>query len=227
MFRLEFCLFKLKFLFLSMELSFPPNTPEVKVLFPGYSKLSNNVMLANCSCTLIKGPPHCIVDTMTAWDSLKIVEALKLSNLTPDDISYVICTHGHSDHIGSNHLFTKALHIVGFSISQGEKYFLKPNFSEGEEYAIGKWIKVVPTPGHTLQDVSVIVNTGRDIYAITGDLFEKEEDIKDESIWISAGSDNLSLQRENRNKIMKLADYIIPGHGPMFKVTNTYQKVLT
>lgn len=208
-----------------MEPSLPTSPVEVKVLFPGYSKLtSDNVMLANCSCTLIKGPPHCIVDTMTAWDSSKIVEALKLSNLTPDDISYVICTHGHSDHIGSNHLFRKALHFVGFSISQGEKYFLKPDFSEGEEYEISKLIKVVPTPGHTLQDVSVIVNTGKNTYAITGDLFEKEEDIEDESIWISAGSDNETLQRENRRKVMRIADYIIPGHGPMFKVTNSYQK---
>lgn len=53
-----------------------------------------------------------------------------------------------------------------------------------------------------------------------GDLFEKEEDLVDESIWmVSAYSEAPKLQEVNRNKILKLADYIVPGHGPMFKVT--------
>jgi hypothetical protein len=47
--------------------------------------------------------------------------------------------------------------------------------------------------------------------AIVGDLFEKEEDIFDESIWISAGTEDEKLQRINRLKIAEQVDYIIPG----------------
>lgn len=50
---------------------------EVTVLFDGYSKLVDDVMEANCSCTLIKGPKTIIVDTMTAWDKERLVEGNK------------------------------------------------------------------------------------------------------------------------------------------------------
>lgn len=52
-------------------------------------------------------------------------------------------------------------------------------------------------------------------------MFEKQEDIKDPDIWVKiAGSENPSLQYENRQKILQLADYIIPGHGPGFHVSD-------
>lgn len=200
-------------------------TLEIKVLFPGFCTVTGTVMRANCTCTLIKGPPNCIIDTMTAWDGSKILQALNECDLSPDDINYVICTHGHSDHVGNNYLFKKAIHIVGFSISQEDRYFLYPDFSNGEEYNISNDIKVIPTPGHTLQDVNVIVKKDEKIYAITGDLFENEQDLENEDIWISAGSDNVDLQRKNRIKILKIANFIIPGHGPMFEVPVKYHEV--
>lgn len=47
---------------------------EIIVLYDGYSSDAvNNQMTANCSCTLIKGVHNIIVDTMTAWDSEKII----------------------------------------------------------------------------------------------------------------------------------------------------------
>lgn len=67
---------------------------------------------------------------MTPWDADRIVKSLKLNGLTPDDINYVVSTHGHSDHTGNNNLFLKAKHIVGFSISVKDQYFLHP-FDKG------------------------------------------------------------------------------------------------
>lgn len=47
------------------------------------------------------------------------------------DVDYVVCSHGHSDHIGNNNLFLNAKHIVGFSISCKDLYFIHP-FDTGE-----------------------------------------------------------------------------------------------
>ncbi|XP_017783144.1 PREDICTED: metallo-beta-lactamase domain-containing protein 1 [Nicrophorus vespilloides] len=188
---------------------------EIIVLFDGYSKNVEEGMLANCTCTLIKGPKNIIVDTMTAWDGDFLRDALHAQNLQCSDIDYVICSHGHSDHIGCNYLFQNATHIVGHSISHKVTYY-DHDFSS-TEYQIDENIKVIATPGHTLQDVSVIVQKGNAIYAITGDLFEKEEDLEDDTIWRMAGSDDEKLQEFNRKKILGIADYVIPGHGPMFK----------
>lgn len=47
---------------------------EVLILYDGYSKMDgDDTMIANCTCTLIKGSQNIIVDTMTAWDSHKIL----------------------------------------------------------------------------------------------------------------------------------------------------------
>lgn len=200
---------------------------EVHVLFEGYSKiLESGGMSANCSCTLITGGQHkIIVDTMTAWDGDRIVQALAKHNITCSDITYVVCTHGHSDHIGNNNLFKSAKHIISFSISERDFYH-DPQFEEGEDYIIDDFIKVMPTPGHTLTCVSVLVKTKDNrLVAVTGDLFERQEDLQDESLWLKlAGSEDEELQRSNRYKILGLADSIVPGHGPMFQVTESMKK---
>jgi glyoxylase-like metal-dependent hydrolase (beta-lactamase superfamily II) len=74
-----------------------------------------------------------IVDTMTPWDTKFILLALEANGLTPDDINYVVSTHGHSDHIGNNNLFLKAKHIVGYCVSVKDQYFLHP-FDKGKRY---------------------------------------------------------------------------------------------
>ena len=78
---------------------------------------------------------------------------------------------------------------------------------------------MIPTPGHTSDSVSVRVRTKEGVVVISGDLFEKEEDLKDSKIWKDAGSENQILQEENRQKILAMADFVIPGHGEMFKVS--------
>ncbi|CAG9796722.1 unnamed protein product [Diatraea saccharalis] len=200
---------------------------DLFVLFNGYSKLCNDKeMLANCSCSLILGDHNIIVDTMTAWDSDKIITALAGYNILPDMIHYVISTHGHSDHIGNNNLFLKAKHIVGYSVSYKEKYFLHP-FESGEKYYINENVEVLPTPGHTLSDVTVLVKTKEGTVAVAGDLFENSEDIENPTIWMSAGSENPALQRKNRAAVAEIAHWIVPGHGPKFKVTEEIRNSLS
>ena len=49
--------------------------------------------------------------------------------LQPDNIDHVVCTHGHSDHVGNLNLFLNARHIVGFDVCQKDLYTDHP-FSE-------------------------------------------------------------------------------------------------
>uniref|UniRef100_A0A1B6FWH0 Metallo-beta-lactamase domain-containing protein 1 n=1 Tax=Cuerna arida TaxID=1464854 RepID=A0A1B6FWH0_9HEMI len=101
---------------------------DIYVISEGYScMLNESTMAANCTSTLIKGKNNIIVDTMTPWDKDIIINGLKKHNISCEDISYVVCTHGHSDHIGNNNLFVNAKeHIVGFSISYKDQYKLHP-----------------------------------------------------------------------------------------------------
>ena len=57
--------------------------------------------------------------------------------------------------------------------------------------------------------------------AITGDLFEKEADLEHEDLWTQF-SENEQQQRESRRKVLRKADYIVPGHGKMFRNTKKW-----
>lgn len=59
-----------------------------------------------------------------------ICSGLQEHGLTPQDIKYVVSSHGHSDHIGNNNLFLEARHIVGFNISFKDTYYFHP-FDKG------------------------------------------------------------------------------------------------
>lgn len=67
--------------------------------------------------------------------------------------------------------------------------------------------------------LNCILNFLCQCFTLSGDLFERKEDIDNEYMWLCAGSEDMNLQKENRLKIINLADWIVPGHGEIFKVT--------
>ena len=114
------------------------NRTELHVLQDGYSKLggideTSGLLYANanCSCVLITGSNNIVIDTMTPWDTDFLIEALASKGLRTEDINYVVCTHGHSDHIGNNNLFLNAKHVVGYCVSFKDHYEIHP-FEKGK-----------------------------------------------------------------------------------------------
>lgn len=148
--------------------------------------------------------------------------------MKPSDVNYVVCSHGHSDHVGNLNLFLNAHHFVGSCRSHKNIYYCH-DFDK-EPFGLDENVEVIATPGHTNTCITLIVkNTNLENHgtvAIVGDLFEKEADIFDESIWIEAGTENEKLQRENRLRVAEMVDFIIPGHGPRFKVTEQMREKL-
>lgn len=53
----------------------------------------------------------------------------------PDDINYVVCTHGHSDHVGNLNLFPDATFIVSYDVSKKDEYTVH-RFEDGLPYKI-------------------------------------------------------------------------------------------
>lgn len=52
------------------------------------------------------------------------------------------------------------------------------------------------------------------------------EDIDDESLWLEAGSQDENAQRVHRCRVADIAAHIVPGHGPMFAVTEQMRRKL-
>lgn len=197
---------------------------EVFVIKEGYSTSEGPGQQKACgTCTLVKGPHNIIVDTGNPWDKDTILEGLAKHDVLPSNIGYVVCTHGHSDHVGNLNLFSNAIHIVSYDICVGDQYLMH-DFKEGIPYEIDDDVEVVPTPGHTGADVSVVVKgTAYGTVAITGDLFECMEDLENPHLW-QQSSEKPELQEQHRADILQVADVIIPGHGSMFQVPDSYKR---
>ncbi|XP_065941932.1 metallo-beta-lactamase domain-containing protein 1-like [Magallana gigas] len=179
---------------------------EVVIIQEGYSVPHQDKIKMGSSITLIKGPLNIIVDTGNPTYRDHIIEALETNNVSVHDIECCITTHGHIDHIGNLDLFPIAYYITHVH-----------NFQSEGSFAVNDDVEVIPTPGHTSEDISVIVkNTQLGTIAVVGDLFHSEEDMEDSFLWRSRSQDP-ARQEANRHKILRLVDYVVPGHGKMFQ----------
>jgi glyoxylase-like metal-dependent hydrolase (beta-lactamase superfamily II) len=188
---------------------------QVFVLRPGYSRQeSSGTLRAGGTISLVIGSVTMLVDTGTVLDRQVILDALRRLNLTPADIQYVACTHGHSDHVGNNNLFPQATFIVGRDLSIGDHYAFI-DYDSGP-YLVDDEIEIIATPGHTSEDIAVMVRTANGRVVIAGDLFENASDLDDDS-WVAYSRDP-EQQRSSRSRTLAQADFIVPGHGDIFAV---------
>ncbi|XP_055873994.1 metallo-beta-lactamase domain-containing protein 1-like [Biomphalaria glabrata] len=124
----------------------------------GYTQLDSQGTVRSCSTiTLLKGPHrNIIVNTGNPWERDLLLKALSDEGLKPEDIHYVICLNGHIEQIGNLNLFSGAVQCVGYDICRHDQYLLH-ELKEGMPFNIDEDVEIWPTPGHTGNDVSVVV----------------------------------------------------------------------
>ncbi|XP_077401219.1 metallo-beta-lactamase domain-containing protein 1 [Vanacampus margaritifer] len=198
------------------QLDFPGKPYSVSVLKVGYyHPQPDGTFRADGTVTLVTGPGNNIlVDTGGPWTRDFLVESLRKKGLEPGDIQLVVGTHGHSDHVGNLNLFPSAVVIVGHDVSHGDVY--RPNkMAQGHAHIVDEHVCVIPSPGHSGQDVSVKVKgTSAGTVLVAGDLFDCCDD---DDTWRDL-SLNPAVQETSRQKALRTADVIIPGHGLPFRI---------
>jgi len=191
---------------------------KIKVLIKGYAKEIDKEEFASSTTTLIQDNNlNIIVDP--GMDRKALLDGLTKEGLKPEDINFVILTHTHLDHSLLAGIFENAKilddsGIYSFDGKIGEHKGRIPNTD----------IEIIKTPGHDQFHCSVLVNTddlGKVV--IAGDVFwwaDEEKQKTDKQSLLEHKDpyvkDEKAL-RESREKILEIADYIIPGHGEMFK----------
>uniref|UniRef100_A0A915NV26 Metallo-beta-lactamase domain-containing protein n=2 Tax=Meloidogyne TaxID=189290 RepID=A0A915NV26_9BILA len=90
---------------------------------------------------------------------------------------------------------------------------------QNRTFSLTKNINLIKTPGHTQEDISVVVkNTERyGTVIVSGDVFMTAEDIDLPIMWRPLSLNELE-QENSRKLIICCADYIVPGHGKIFKI---------
>ncbi len=191
---------------------------EVKILIEGYVKEENGSEFASSTAVLIKeNRLNIIVDP--GMNRKLLLEALKKENLSPDKVNYVILTHYHLDHSLLAGIFGNAK-----ILDNGEIYSWDGKIEKHHGKIPGTDIEIIKTPGHDMFHCSILVKTkefGK--VAIVGDVFwwkDKEEQKTDKES-LMKHKDPYVKNREDlinsRKKVLEIADFVIPGHGKMFK----------
>jgi len=149
-----------------------------------------------------------VIDPGVLEDQKMLVDKLKTEGLSIGDISIVCITHSHIDHYRNIGMFPRAKTLEYWGLGNRNTFEdWKEQFTEN--------IQIVKTPGHSYDSITLFVKTDKGIIAVCGDVFWKEN-FPEEDVY---ASDKEKLQ-ESRKKILEMADWIIPGHGKMFKVQN-------
>ncbi len=189
---------------------------EVKILIEGIHE-SKGIFKASSTVTLIKSNKNIIVDTGWFLDEKKIILALAKEKLKPKDINIVVLTHVHIDHSRNTNMFSNAILYVKQSNAPGTVWNINNitvKIVELDNLEIAQNVKIILTPGHFPYHISVVAKTEKGTVVIAGDAVLTKENLG--KIPYPQWDDKEYLK--NQKKILEIADWIIPGHGVMFKV---------
>jgi glyoxylase-like metal-dependent hydrolase (beta-lactamase superfamily II) len=201
---------------ISLMISLPMES--VKVLIQGYVKyLPDGVLAAAPSTVLIsKSQKNLLVDPGS--HSRLLLDALHGQGLQPQDIDLLFLTHYHLDHILNMRLFPHQDIYDGAYLYRDD---LEIPCAQGLPL---DGVTVVKTPGHSSEHASLIVETGEGRCAVAGDVFfwwedgrEPETDRDSLLNLPDAWAQDLAALRQSRLKLLQMADFIIPGHGKVFR----------
>ncbi len=190
---------------------------EIKILIEGYAREKSGVWYASPATVLINDNGLNILVDPGANKKL-LLEALEKEGLKPENIDIVFLTHYHLDHILNIRLFPDKDIYDGNTINSDDKIV------EYSGNIPNTNVQVIPTPGHAHEHCSLLVGTKKGKIVIAGDVFwwkddetqktDKESLMKHKDPYVK---DKEALT-ESRKKLLEIADYIIPGHGKMFKI---------
>jgi len=191
---------------------------KVKVLIEGYAHPGpNGSYIASPSCTLLISKGKKIIVDPGA--NQKLLQAkLKNHGLSPSDIDLIFLSHFHPDHFLAIRLFPNHDILDSDMIWREDKEIFYKGVIPGTE------IEIIKTPGHTSEHASLIVKTKEyGTVCIAQDLFwwedgkQKSDTVKDLIDLKDPYANDYEALKKSREKILKIANWIIPGHGKMFK----------
>jgi glyoxylase-like metal-dependent hydrolase (beta-lactamase superfamily II) len=183
---------------------------SVKVLVEGFTNADSADGGEEKTCAticLVRDKDLVIVSDPGVLDSQQIlIDRLKEEGLTVNDVNLVFITHSHIDHYRNIGMFPTAKTLEFFGLWDGGAV---SDWSE----QLTEDIRVIKTPGHNYDGLTMLVKTAEGEVAICGDVFWKENFPE-----VDAYASDVKELAVSRQKVLELADFIIPGHSGMYKV---------
>jgi glyoxylase-like metal-dependent hydrolase (beta-lactamase superfamily II) len=158
---------------------------------------------------VLDGTTVIVVDPGMVADREEILAPLVDHGVEPDDVTHVFLTHHHPDHTLNSGLFPRASVVDFWAEYRGAEWLDHP----GEGHALSPHVSVILTPGHTNEDATLLVETEDGLVAFTHMWWHA-----DRTPEVDPFADDQAALERNRARVLEVADVVVPGHGPPFRV---------
>lgn len=153
-----------------------------------------------------------VVDPGILSDPGLLTDALATRDLTVYDVTHVFVTHHHLDHTRNVGMFPTARVVDVDSVYDGSLWLSH----DGDGHHLSDDVSVIETPGHAQECAALVVSTEDGTVVLTHAWwFADMTPVHDPLAW-----DQAALER-SRERILGLADVVVPGHGPAFRPPKT------
>jgi glyoxylase-like metal-dependent hydrolase (beta-lactamase superfamily II) len=181
----------------------------VDVLIAGHVEETDAGQSVHPSVSLVRDRDLVIVvDPGILSDQALLTDALAARDLDPTDVTHVFVTHHHLDHTRNVGMFPRARVVDVDSVYDGSLWL----DHVGDGYHLTEDVSVIETPGHAQECAALVVRTADGTVVLTHAWwFADMTPVQDPLAW-----DQAALER-SRERILSIADVVVPGHGPAFR----------
>lgn len=141
-----------------------------------------------------------------------ILAPLAELGLTAEDITDVVLSHHHPDNTMNVGLFPRARvhdHKVEY---RGDQWTNR----DAEGHHLTPSLRLIRTPGHSPEDITLLAGTDTGVVAFAGDLWWHANGPADDPV-----APDRDLLRSSRLRVLAAADLVVPGHGAPFRPDDT------
>ncbi|MFI5672151.1 MBL fold metallo-hydrolase [Streptomyces sp. NPDC051704] len=182
-----------------------------KVLTTGYVGSTGPGVAATVSYVHDAGR-HVIFDPGMVASHDDILVPLAELGLGAEDITDVVLSHHHPDNTMNVGLFQHARihdHKVEY---QGDQWTNR----DAEGHELTPSLRLIRTPGHSAEDITLLAGTDSGVVAFAGDLWWHANGPAEDPV-----APDREVHRASRLRVLAAADLIVPGHGAPFRPADT------
>jgi glyoxylase-like metal-dependent hydrolase (beta-lactamase superfamily II) len=176
---------------------------QVDVLTNGYARdrVASTVTLIRDGAAVI------VVDPGMVANRAAILDPLAGLGVDVGAVTDVIFSHHHPDHTLNAALFPAARFHDFWAVYQDDVW----DSRDADGFELSPAVRLMTTPGHTMEDVSTLVDTADGLVVLTHLWWHADGPDDDPR------AENMDLVRANRARVLdRRPALIIPGHGAPF-----------